>query len=107
MSEGHGGNLFANVEPWQVAPGDLATSTRLVPLGDNLFAQTPASGEPIVAVPEDPGFGYIKQGYLEASNVDAVKEITDLISAQRAYEMNSKVITTADEMASIVSKNLK
>ncbi|HAU75353.1 MAG TPA: flagellar basal-body rod protein FlgG, partial [Agrobacterium sp.] len=51
--------------------------------------------------------GYIKQSYLEGSNVDAVKEITDLITAQRAYEMNSKVITTADEMASIVSKNLK
>ena len=49
----------------------------------------------------------MKQGYLESSNVDPVKEITDLISAQRAYEMNSKVITTADEMASIVSKNLK
>ncbi|MFN3636294.1 MAG: flagellar basal body rod C-terminal domain-containing protein, partial [Rhizobium rhizophilum] len=50
---------------------------------------------------------YIKQSYLEASNVDSVKEITDMISAQRAYEMNSKVITTADEMAQIVSKNLK
>jgi flagellar basal-body rod protein FlgG len=79
----------------------------LQPLGDNLFSQTAASGEPIVAAPDDPGFGYLKQGYLEGSNVDAVKEITDLISAQRAYEMNSKVITTADEMASIVSKNLK
>ena len=77
------------------------------PLGDNLFAETAASGAAIVGAPEDPGFGYIKQSYLEASNVDSVKEITDMISAQRAYEMNSKVITTADEMAQIVSKNLK
>ncbi|MGO7565344.1 flagellar basal body rod C-terminal domain-containing protein, partial [Rhizobium johnstonii] len=52
-------------------------------------------------------FAYIKQGYLESSNFDPVKEITELISSQRAYEMNSKVITTAYEMASIVSKNLK
>ena len=63
--------------------------------------------EIVIGVPDDPSYGYIKQSYLEGSNVDAVKEITDLITAQRAYEMNSKVITTADEMASIVSKNLK
>ena len=79
----------------------------LKPLGDNLFGQTAASGEAIVAAPDDPGFAYVKQNYLESSNVDSVKEITELISAQRAYEMNSKVITTADEMASVVSKNLK
>jgi flagellar basal-body rod protein FlgG len=61
----------------------------------------------VVGNPEDTSFGYLKQSYLESSNVDPVKEITELISAQRAYEMNSKVITTADEMASVVSKNLK
>ena len=49
----------------------------------------------------------MKQGYLENSNVDPVKEITDLITAQRAYEMNSKVIQAADEMAQVVSKNLR
>jgi flagellar basal-body rod protein FlgG len=91
----------------QLTIANFVNEAGLKPLGDNLFQQTAASGEAIVAAPEDPGFGYLKQGYLEASNVDAVKEITDLISAQRAYEMNSKVITTADEMASIVSKNLK
>ncbi len=53
------------------------------------------------------GFAYMKQNYLGSSNVDPVKEITDLITAQRAYEMNSKVITTADDMAQIVSKDLK
>jgi flagellar basal-body rod protein FlgG len=61
----------------------------------------------VTAVPGDPGFGTIKQGYLESSNVDPVREITDLIAAQRAYEMNSKVITAADEMASTVSKGMR
>lgn len=91
----------------QLTIANFVNEAGLKPLGDNLFQQTAASGEPTVAAPEDPGFGYLKQGYLEASNVDPVKEITNLISAQRAYEMNSKVITTADEMASVVSKNLK
>lgn len=91
----------------QLTMANFVNEAGLKPMGDNLFQQTAASGEAIVAAPEDPGFGYLKQGYLESSNVDAVKEITNLISAQRAYEMNSKVITTADEMASIVSKNLK
>lgn len=78
----------------------------LEPLGDNLFRQTPASGDPTIGAPEDPGFGRLQQGYLETSNVDPVKEITDLISAQRAYEMNSKVIKAADEMASTVTQTL-
>lgn len=101
------GNSPDFTEIGQLTTANFVNEAGLQPLGDNLFAQTAASGEPIVAAPEDPGFGYLKQGYLETSNVDAVREITDLISAQRAYEMNSKVITTADEMATIVSKNLK
>jgi flagellar basal-body rod protein FlgG, Gram-negative bacteria len=101
------GNDADLTELGQLTIANFVNEAGLKPLGDNLFAETAASGEPIVAAPEDPGFGYMKQGYLEASNVDSVKEITDLISAQRAYEMNSKVIQTADEMAQIVSKNLK
>ncbi|MDR6815826.1 flagellar basal-body rod protein FlgG [Neorhizobium sp. 2083] len=101
------GNSADFTEIGQLTTANFVNEAGLQPLGDNLFAQTAASGEAIVAAPEDPGFGYLKQGYLESSNVDAVREITDLISAQRAYEMNSKVITTADEMATIVSKNLK
>jgi flagellar basal-body rod protein FlgG len=85
----------------------FANDAGLRPIGDNLFGVTEASGDPVVSTPTDTGYGYLKQGYVENSNVDSVKEITDLISAQRAYEMNSKVITTADEMAQIVSKNLK
>ena len=91
----------------QLTIANFVNEAGLEPLGDNLFRETPASGPAIVGVPEDPGFAYIQQGYLEASNVDPVKEITDLISAQRAYEMNSKIIQAADEMASVVSKNLR
>jgi len=58
-------------------------------------------------VPGDPGFGTVQQGYLESSNVDPVKEITELIAAQRAYEMNSKVIQAADDMFGTVSKGLR
>lgn len=85
---------------------NFANEAGLQELGDNMFQQTPASGDPVVGVPNDPSFAYVQQGYLEGSNVDPVKEITELISAQRAYEMNSKVITTADEMASTVSKGM-
>lgn len=67
-------------------------------VGDNLFMETPASGTPSVSVPGSPGYGSIQQGFLETSNVNAVSEITSLIAAQRAYEMNSRVITTSDEM---------
>ncbi|MDI7863400.1 flagellar basal-body rod protein FlgG [Rhizobiaceae bacterium n13] len=101
------GNDVDLTELGQLTIANFVNEPGLKPLGDNLFAQTAASGEAIVAAPGDPGFATIKQAYLESSNVDSVKEITDLISAQRAYEMNSKVIQTADEMAAIVSKNLK
>jgi flagellar basal-body rod protein FlgG len=79
----------------------------LDPLGSNLYRETPASGAPGIGVPGDPGFGSMHQGYLENSNVDPVKEITELISAQRAYEMNSKVIQAADDMFATVSKGLR
>ncbi|MDA8230687.1 MAG: flagellar basal-body rod protein FlgG [Magnetospirillum sp.] len=72
--------------------------------GDNLFLATPASGNPLDATPGKPGYGTILQGYLETSNVNVVSEVTDLISAQRAYEMNSKVIQAADEMLNTVNQ---
>ncbi|MBT4703189.1 MAG: flagellar hook-basal body complex protein, partial [Rhodospirillaceae bacterium] len=67
-------------------------------IGDNLYLETPASGTPTSGNPGDTDFGSILQGFLETSNVNAVEEISNLISAQRAYEMNSKVIQTSDEM---------
>ena len=70
-------------------------------IGDNLLLETAASGPATTGTPGEVGFGQLLQGYTEASNVDAVTEISSLIIAQRAYEMNSKVITTADEMMSV------
>ena len=71
--------------------------------GGNLFVQTSASGAPVAGTPASPGFGSVMQGFIETSNVNVVTEITNLITAQRAYEMNSKVITTADQMLSTLS----
>jgi flagellar basal-body rod protein FlgG len=72
-------------------------------IGDNLFLESGASGAANIGTPGSVGFGTLMQGYTEASNVDAVSEITSLIVAQRAYEMNSKVIKTADDMLSVTS----
>ncbi|TCM17693.1 flagellar basal-body rod protein FlgG [Novosphingobium sp. PhB165] len=67
-------------------------------IGSNLYLETGASGQPTVGNPADPSFGSINQGFVEASNVNPVSEITSLITAQRAYEMNSRVVKTSDEM---------
>jgi flagellar basal-body rod protein FlgG len=92
----------------QLTLANFVNEAGLEPLGDNLFRETaPLPVRQSSESPTDPGFAHVQQGYLEASNVDPVKEITDLISAQRAYEMNSKIIQAADEMASVVSKNLR
>jgi len=72
--------------------------------GDNLFVETASSGAPQAGVPGSTGYGTIQQYFLETSNVNAVEEITSLITAQRAYEMNSKVITAADEMLAETAK---
>ncbi|QPC85388.1 flagellar basal-body rod protein FlgG [Mesorhizobium sp. NBSH29] len=108
------GQVFARIDGQadlqdlgQLTLASFANEAGLAPLGDNLFKETAASGPANVGVPGDPGFATIQQGYLENSNVDPVKEITELISAQRAYEMNSKVIQAADEMAATVSKNMR
>ena len=73
-------------------------------IGQNLFIQTEASGDPVVDNPDTEGFGSIQSGYLETSNVNAVSEITELVSAQRAYELNSKIITTSDQMLSTMNQ---
>jgi flagellar basal-body rod protein FlgG len=91
----------------QLTLANFANEAGLRPLGSNQFAQTEVSGDAVVGVPGDPGFATVNQGYLEASNVDPVKEITELISAQRGYEMNSKVIQAADQMAGTVSNGLR
>ena len=95
------------IEPSNVGQFDLAiffNEAGLEAIGDNLFKETPASGAATLGTPGAEGFGTVLQGFLETSNVDPVSEITALISAQRAYEMNSKVITTADEMLRSVTQ---
>ncbi len=73
-------------------------------IGDNLYLESGSSGAPNLSVPGVDGTGVLLQGYTEASNVDAVSEVTALIIAQRAYEMNSKVITAADQMLSTANQ---
>jgi flagellar basal-body rod protein FlgG len=72
-------------------------------IGQNLFKYTESSGEPIEGDPNTDGFGKITQGFLEMSNVNIVEEMVNLIVAQRAYEVNAKGITTADEMLRTVT----
>jgi flagellar basal-body rod protein FlgG len=70
----------------------------LLPVGSNLYQDTPSSGPPQDGIAAAEGFGTITQGSLEQANVDVVSEMSDLIAAQRAYEMNAKVISAADQM---------
>ena len=91
----------------QLTVANFANDAGLDPLGGNLYRETASSGAAVLGVPGDVGFGTVQQGYLESSNVDPVKEITELISAQRAYEMNSKVIQAADDMFGTVTKGLR
>ena len=72
--------------------------------GDNLFLETAASGTASIGNPAAAGYGELLQGFLETSNVNTVTEITNLITAQRAYEMNSKVIQTSDEMLNTINR---
>jgi flagellar basal-body rod protein FlgG len=93
--------LTGQAAPQQLGQLELATFINppgLEAIGDNLYLETPASGAPNVATPGSPGVGSLMQGFLELSNVNAVEEISALIVAQRAYEMNARVITAADEM---------
>ena len=87
---------FSNVG--QIELATFPNEAGLQAEGGNLFTETPASGTATTGNPGDSGFGSILQGFLETSNVNAVEEISNLISAQRAYEMNSKVIQASDEM---------
>jgi flagellar basal-body rod protein FlgG len=79
----------------------------LLAIGDNMFTDTPASGTPQDGLPSTDGAGDVQQGSLEQANVEAVSEISDLIAAQRAYEMNGKVITAADQMLSATSNLMR
>lgn len=93
-------------EVGQIQVADFVNPQGLLAIGQNLFQESAASGTPLVNNPGDAGTGILIQGSLEGSNVNAVEELVDMITTQRAYEMNSKVISTADEMLSYVSQQL-
>jgi flagellar basal-body rod protein FlgG len=82
----------------------FANEGGLEAVGDNLLLATPGSGDPQQGAPGTPGYGQVMQGFVETSNVNVVQEITNLITAQRAYEMNSRVISASDEMLSTLSR---
>lgn len=87
----------------QITLASFTNSKGLEAIGSNLFLETEASGPSTVSVPGTDGLGTLRQGYLEDSSVDAVREVTELIEAQRGYELNAKVITAADQMLSATS----
>ncbi|MCE9578760.1 MAG: flagellar basal-body rod protein FlgG [Deltaproteobacteria bacterium] len=88
----------APVEVGQIQLASFANPGGLMPLGDTLFKETSASGNAVLGAPGEGGAGALMQGTLELSNVNVVEEMVDLISGQRAYEVNTKVIKAADEM---------
>jgi flagellar basal-body rod protein FlgG len=101
--------------PGQTAPSTLGqlelamfvNKAGLQGIGDNMYLETPASGAPQNGTPNVDGFGNLQQGNLEQANVEAVSEISDLIAAQRAYEMNAKVISAADQMLQSTSQMMR
>ncbi|MGE5798562.1 MAG: flagellar basal-body rod protein FlgG [Ignavibacteria bacterium] len=94
-------SVLGNIELVKfINPGGLKA------IGDNLYIETQASGAPLLGVPGSEGFGEVLQGFLESSNVDIVEEMISMISAQRAYEINSKTVKTVEEMMTMAN-NLK
>lgn len=85
---------------------DFINPSGLQAIGGNLFVETVASGNPLQGIPGENGMGALKQGMLESSNVDIVEEMVNMITTQRAYEMNSKVVSTADQMLQYITQNL-
>ena len=101
--------VVGNSAPVQIGNIQLADFTNpsgLMPLGENMYAESAASGSPQPGTPGLNGVGSLVQGALESSNVNSVKELVELIETQRAYEMNSKAISTADQMLQYLNNNL-
>ena len=99
--------VAGNTQPQQL--GSLAMSNfinpaGLEPVGQNLFKESAASGQPQQGTPGTNGLGFIKQGFLESSNINVVEELVNMIQTQRAYEMNSKAIQTSDQMLAKLSQ---
>jgi len=100
--------LFGDPTPQELGQIDLVdfiNPAGLQAAGGNLFKETAASGAPNVGVAANDGFGSIEQGALENSNVEVVEELVKMITVQRAYEMNSKVVSAADQMLQFLTQN--
>lgn len=91
----------------QIELVNFVNPSGMLALGGNLYQASESSGAPAQGVPGAPGFGNIEQGHLEASNVNVVNEMVNMIQAQRAYEMNSKVIQSADQMMQVSNNVVK
>ncbi|HTS87715.1 MAG TPA: flagellar basal-body rod protein FlgG [Gemmatimonadales bacterium] len=100
------GNNSQQVQLGQIQLVRFSNPSGLLSLGGNNYSATPASGDPMPGAPMEDGFGQIVQGSLETSNVEIVQEMVDMITAQRAYEVNSKAIQTGDEMIQTVTNDL-
>jgi len=113
ISIGDNGTVTATIQG-QAAPAavgqidlaDFVNPAGLQPMGENLFKETSASGTPVVGTPGLTGIGSVMQGALEGSNVSVVEELVGLIETQRAYELNSKVISSVDSMLTNVTQQL-
>ncbi len=90
----------------QIQLADFVNPTGLEPIGENLYRESVASGAPVVGTPGEDEFGALFQGSLETSNVNVVEELVNMIETQRAYEVNSKAISTTDQMLSFVTQQL-
>jgi flagellar basal-body rod protein FlgG len=91
------------VQLGQLELARFTNSAGLRALGENLYGETPASGRPTLGFPQDGGFGRIVQGALEGSNVEIVQEMVDMITALRAYEINSKAVQSSEQMSEIAN----
>ena len=101
--------VAGSVAPTQIGTlqlADFINPTGIQPLGGNLYVETASSGSPQTGAPGQNGLGLMVQGSLESSNVNVVQELVDMIETQRAYEMNSKAISTTDQMLQFVANNL-
>jgi flagellar basal-body rod protein FlgG len=94
------------VQVGQIETADFINPTGLEPVGENLYRESVASGTPVLGTPGDQEYGPLLQGSLETSNVNVVEELVNMIETQRAYEMNSKAISTTDQMLSFVTQQL-
>ena len=95
-----------SVQVGQIQLNRFVNNAGLMPTGRNLYSQTNSSGQPIVSAPGEQGTGILMQGSLEASNVNVVEEMVNMIETQRAYEINSKAISAADGMLRFLNNNL-